>query len=147
MALLIDMIILLLLLGTLTYAFLVDRRVRTLMVALKALEPVVDQFSLAVDRTEDSVKSLRAGGAVRSAAKRDDEPPLTRAGALGTGLPASASATSAAMPTGGTPELVFRSVRRAGPAAVAQLPPGMARITGKADLVRDFFDTIRSREA
>jgi len=147
MALLIDMIILLLLLGTLTYAFLVDRRVRTLMAALKALEPVVNQFSSAVDRTEDSVKSLRAEGAARSASKREDEPPLTRAAAQGQGQTSSAPAPSAMLPTGGNPDLVFRSVRMPAPSGPAQLPPGMARVTGKADLVRGFFDTIRSREA
>ncbi|MFU8863102.1 MAG: flagellar motor switch protein [Rhodobacterales bacterium] len=140
MALLIDMIILLLLLGTLTYAFLVDRRVRTLMAALKALEPVVNQFSSAVDRTEDSVKSLRAEGAARTASKREDEPPLTRTAAQ---MPNQ----SAHSPAGSTPDLVFRSVRMPARATPAQLPPGMARVTGKADLVRGFFDTIRSREA
>lgn len=147
MALLIDMIILLLLLGTLTYAFLVDRRVRTLMAALKALEPVVTQFSSAVDRTEDSVKSLRAEGAARSAAKREDEPPLTRAAAQGPNQTTPAPMTSAGSPTGGNPDLVFRSVRMPASSGAAQLPPGMARVTGKADLVRGFFDTIRSREA
>ena len=113
MALLIDMIILLLLVGTLAYAFLVDRRVRALMAAMQALEPVVDQFSSAVDRTENSV---------------------TRA--------SSASASQ------GTPESaqVFVSTRAAAEAPT-QLPPGMARVTGKADLVRSFFDTVRSREA
>ena len=134
MALLIDMIILLLLVGTLAYAFLVDRRVRALMAAMQALEPVVDQFSSAVDRTENSVRSLRAKGAVRSGDKREDEPPLTRA--------------SSASTSQGTPESaqVFVSTRAAAEAPT-QLPPGMARVTGKADLVRSFFDTVRSREA
>ncbi len=136
MALLIDMIILLLLMGTLGYAYLVDRRVRALVGALKALEPVVDQFSVAVDRSENSVRSLRAEGAARTATKRNDEPPLTRM--------VSAASGEAQGEVGA--DLVFRSVRMPS-ASPAQLPPGMARVTGKADLVRSFFDTIRSREA
>lgn len=136
MALLIDMIILLLLVGTLAYAFLVDRRVRTLMEAMQSLAPLVDQFSLAVDRTENSVKTLRAETTARAAPKRDEEPPLTRSAA--TGNPAPRAAEEA--------DVVFRSARKA-PSAPAQLPPGMARVTGKADLVRGFFDAIRSREA
>ena len=94
MALLIDMIILLLLMGTLGYAYLVDRRVRALVGALKALEPVVDQFSVAVDRSENSVRSLRAEGAARTAAKRNDEPPLTRMVS-----PASGEAQGKSVPT------------------------------------------------
>jgi hypothetical protein len=128
MAMLIDMMILLLLVGTLAYAFLVDRRVRALMVAMRALEPVVDQFSLAVDRTETSVRHLRA------TAKREDEPPLTRASA------------ATAPRAGGAGEQPSPPAQPTG-AAPAQLPPGMARVTGKADLVRSFFDTVKGREA
>jgi hypothetical protein len=177
MALLIDTMILLLLIGTLAYAFLVDRRVRTLMVALQALEPVVSQFSEAVDRTETSVKSLRAEGAARPPARREEEPPLTRAAAASgrtasdiagsgvtgsgvthAGIAPAAPAVSAASAAPGVSDtdIVFRSVRMAaarpgstatGSPATATLAPGMARITGKSDLVRGFFDTIRSREA
>jgi type II secretory pathway component PulM len=137
MALLIDMIILLLLVGTLAYAFLVDRRVRALMAAMQSLEPLVDQFSSAVDRTENSVRSLRAEGAARATPKREEEPPLTRA---------AAAASSAIPQASDKPDTVFSTAR---PTAQdgAHLPPGMARVTGKADLVRSFFDTVRSREA
>lgn len=142
MDVLIDVIILVLLLGTLVYACLVDRRVRALMTAMQALEPVVTQFATAVDRTETSVKSLRAEAtraeATRAAQRREDEPPLTRANAGAAPTP-TAPAEGKAMP-------VFRSARGPVPEAV-QLPPGMARVTGKSDLVRSFFDTIRSREA
>ena len=144
MDVLIDVIILVLLLGTLVYACLVDRRVRALMAAMQALEPVVTQFATAVDRTETSVKSLRAEAtraeATRAAQRREDEPPLTRANAGAGAAPTpTAPAEGKAMP-------VFRSARGPVPEAV-QLPPGMARVTGKSDLVRSFFDTIRSREA
>lgn len=137
MALLIDMIILLLLVGTLAYAFLVDRRVRALMGAMQALEPMVDQFSSAVDRTETTVQSLRAA-TERAPVRREDEPPLTR-----TAAPALAAAAS-----GGAVKSrpAFRSASSPEP-AVSQLPPGMTRVSGKSDLVRSFFDTIRSREA
>lgn len=136
MALLIDATILLLLAGTLGYAFLVDRRVRALMAALRALEPVVGAFSEAVERSESSVRSLRA------AAPRVQDPPLRRpAPAAPAGEQAAPAGERAAPPASG---VAFRSTRAAGP---AQLPPGVARVTGKADLVRGFFDTIRSREA
>ncbi|MGC9370121.1 MAG: flagellar motor switch protein, partial [Paracoccaceae bacterium] len=60
MALLIDMLILLLLAGTLGYAFMVERRVRTLMAALKDLQPVVGELSSAVDKSENSVVALKS---------------------------------------------------------------------------------------
>ncbi len=138
MALLIDLVIMLLLIGTLVYASLVDRRVRALMSAMQSLAPLVDQFSAAVDRTEDSVKSLRTETTNRAASKRDEEPPLTRTAAM----PPAQQAEEAAM---------FRSSRMAeqpdAAAQLAQLPAGVARVSGKSDLVRSFFDSVRSREA
>lgn len=56
---LIDLIVLALLVGTLAYAALVDRRVRALMAALQALRPAVDALSEAADRAEGSVTALR----------------------------------------------------------------------------------------
>lgn len=117
MALLIDMIILLLLAGTLGYAYLVDRRVRAMMAALQSLGPLVGEFSAAVDRSESTVRSLQAVPDTRAAAPRADEPRLTR--------------THAA---------------QARPGA-AQMPLGMTRVSNKADLVRGFFDTARSSGA
>lgn len=136
MALLVDTVILLLLAGTLGYAFLVDRRVRALMAALRGLEPVIGQFSAAVDRTESSIKHMQADTALRSGAKRGDEPRLTR--------PASAQSTTAPQNVARAPQ-----TQPAQPLAqaVTDLPPGMARVTGKADLVRGFFETVRSRGA
>lgn len=136
MALLIDATILLLLGGTLGYAFLVDRRVRALMAALQALEPVVGAFSEAVDRSESSVRALRG-----TPAKRAEEPPLTRAATQPAPAVAVAPATA---PQAGAAGIAFRSAR---PEAPTLLPPGVARVTGKSDLVRGFFDTVRSREA
>lgn len=90
MSQLIDALILLLLAGTLAYAFLVDRRVRGLIAMLHELQPIVGQFSAAVDRSENSVNALRdvaeglADDAARPApaaerAKKDDaRPGVTR---------------------------------------------------------------------
>lgn len=132
MALLIDISILLLLAGTLGYAFLVDRRVRGLMAALRALEPVVGAFSEAVDRTETSVRALRADAPPRPAPNRIDEPVLTRT-----------PAPHATPQAEGATELTFQSTRSAAP----PLPPGMTRVTGKSDLVRGFFETARGTGA
>ncbi|WP_439561833.1 flagellar motor switch protein [Roseinatronobacter sp.] len=136
MALIIDLVILLLLAGTLGYAFLVDRRVRALMSALRGLEPVVGQFSAAVDRSENSVKSMQIDTPVFSTARREKEPRLTRPGAS-----AVAAALSAANGAAGSDKKDLPD--RTAP----EMPPGMARVNGKADLVRGFFETVRSRNA
>ena len=56
---LIDILIIVLLVGTLVYAFILDRRVRALMAALKEMEPMVGAFSNAVDQSARSVEDLR----------------------------------------------------------------------------------------
>ncbi|WP_238372818.1 flagellar motor switch protein [Heliomarina baculiformis] len=120
MSLLIDILILALLAGVLGYAYLVDRRVRNLVAVLRDLEPVVGQFSAAVDKSEDSVaamksvtESLQEQKAAAAAVPRQTETPS------------------------------FHSIR---PTAQKK-PAGVASVTGKADMVRSFFDTVRSREA
>lgn len=60
MPLVIDLIMLVLLVGTVAYAFLVERRVRALMQVLTELEPMVGEFSAAVDKSESSVGMLRS---------------------------------------------------------------------------------------
>ena len=60
MALMIDTLILLLLFGILTYAWIVDRRVRRLTKILRELAPLVGEFSQAVDKSENSAAALRA---------------------------------------------------------------------------------------
>jgi len=122
MALLIDMLILLLLAGTLGYAFMVERRVRMLMGALKELQPVVGELSSAVDKSESSVVALKSVA--------------ERVAAEAPRAPAEQPADSNA--------LAFRSVRaprRSGPAA------GVTSLGGKSDLVRSFFEAARSRGA
>ena len=124
MALLIDMLILLLLAGTLGYAFMVERRVRTLMAALKDLQPVVGELSSAVDKSESSVVALKAVAEhVAAEAPRATPSPERNAEAN---------------------TVAFRSVRaprRSGPAA------GVTSLGGKSDLVRSFFEAARSRGA
>jgi hypothetical protein len=60
MPLVIDLLMLVLLVGTVGYAFLVERRVRALMQVLTELEPMVGEFSAAVDKSESSVGMLRS---------------------------------------------------------------------------------------
>ncbi|WP_212522777.1 flagellar motor switch protein [Actibacterium sp. MT2.3-13A] len=124
MALLIDTLILLLLAGTLGYAFMVERRVRTLMAALKELQPVVGELSNAVDRSESSVVALK------SVAEK---------------VAADAPRPAAPQPeaAGGGSTLTFRSVRA--PRRVAGA--GVTSLGGKSDLVRSFFEAARSRGA
>lgn len=60
MALMVDSMILLLLFGILTYAWIVDRRVRRLTKIMGELAPLVGEFSQAVDKSESSAAELRA---------------------------------------------------------------------------------------
>ncbi|KAF0674627.1 flagellar motor switch protein [Profundibacterium mesophilum] len=122
MALLIDGMILLLLAGTLGYAFLVDRRVRTLMEALRELQPMVGKFSAAVDRSEHSLSALKsATSQVNDAARAVRE---------------EAAETAAAAPV----------QNEAQPAAPAAPRAGSTTVAGKSDLVRSFFESARKRE-
>lgn len=118
MSYLIDLLILGLLAGTLGYAFIVDRRVRKLMNVLREMEPMVGKFSEAVEKTEDSVSLLK------QVSDRVRNP----------------------MPTFQHSEkdsgevVSFRTSREK-----AQKPAGVTKVTGKADLVRGFFETAGSR--
>lgn len=78
----IDLIVLALLVGTLAYAALVDRRVRALMAALEELRPAVAALSEATDRAQGSVAALRSAadgiasgeGTAKEAASEPDRP-------------------------------------------------------------------------
>lgn len=54
-----DLFIIALLLGAIGYGWYVSRKVQVLMAALKEMEPLVQEFSNAVDKTEDSVNQLK----------------------------------------------------------------------------------------
>jgi cell division ATPase FtsA len=109
---LLDLAIIALLVGAVGFGLVIDRRVKRLTAALRELEPAVQHFSSAVDRSVASVTTLKTETRATQA-----QPPLRRAAAP-------ARSTAGLDMTGGT-----------------------ARIEGKADLVRSFFDTMRSREA
>ncbi|MBU0778835.1 MAG: flagellar motor switch protein, partial [Alphaproteobacteria bacterium] len=59
MSAVIDIVIMVLLVGTLTYAVILDRRMRKLMATLRDMEPMVTAFSNAVDQTTRSVEDMR----------------------------------------------------------------------------------------
>jgi len=122
MSFVIDLVILALLVGTLAYAWLVDRRVHKMMGALRELEPMIGTFSEAVDRSESTLTGLRAARETAAAPGAREhvrqEPKAPR------------------------PEGAFRT-RRERPVR----PADATKVTGKSELVRGFFDTVRQREA
>ena len=69
---LIDLAIIALLAGTIGYAWLIDRRVRALMTALRDIAPMVSAFSEAVDRSEHAAERMR-GVAERAPAPEEPE--------------------------------------------------------------------------
>ena len=131
MSLLIDLVILALLVGVLGYAVLVDRRVRRLVAVLREMEPMIDDFSAAVDKSETSVSAMKS-------LTRTFETRAAREALDGRG---DGRADGRADGRGEGP--AFRTSRQPEPRPTA----GVASVTGKADLVRGFFDTVRSREA
>lgn len=54
-----DIVIIVLLAGSIGYGWYVSRKVQVLMAALQQLEPLVEQFSTAVDKSEESVHQLK----------------------------------------------------------------------------------------
>ncbi|APZ50455.1 flagellar motor switch protein [Salipiger abyssi] len=113
----IDIAILVLLVGTMAYAWVVDRRVRLLMSVLKDMEPMIGTFSAAVDRSESTVSALRSAGQPPVEETRQERAPTRE-------------------------EPSFRT-RRERPTR----PVGATSVPGKSELVRGFFETVRQREA
>ncbi|GGG67821.1 hypothetical protein GCM10011415_13630 [Salipiger pallidus] len=122
MSFVIDVAVLVLLVGTLGYAWVVDRRVRKLMVVLREMEPMIGSFSQAVERSESTVSALRAAREAQPRARTE-----TR----------SETRTEAARK-----EPAFRSSRER-----PSRPPEATPLNGKSELVRGFFETVRQREA
>lgn len=54
-----DALIILMLSGGIVFAYIVNKRVKRLMTLLHELEPAVQQFSLAVDKSEASVAQMQ----------------------------------------------------------------------------------------
>lgn len=128
MSLIIDVVILVLLLGTLGYAFVVDRRVQKLMRALHELEPLIGDFSAAVDRSEGTVSRLKSlSQAVQAPFTHKRQPAAPR--------PEPEAAPRRADPA-------FSTVRDQ-----PERPVKANSIPVKSDLVRGFFETVKSREA
>ena len=109
-----DILIIVLLAGSVGYGVMISRRVNRLMASLEELEPLVREFSEAVDKSESSVNALRDN--------------------LAEGLAAQDSAAE------GAEEAPAFSSRRQ---AQSRLP-GVQVVRGKQDLVRRFFETSRS---
>jgi len=110
-----DIFIIALLLGAIGYGWYVSRKVQVLMAALKEMEPLVKEFSSAVDKTEDSVHQLKLNleeprQPERMAAVEDEEE-----------------------------EPMFATRRQP-----AHKIPGARVVRDKQDLVRRFFETSRS---
>lgn len=127
----IDIAIGVLLVVAIGFGVVLDRRVRRLTRVLAELRPAIDDYSIAVDRSEDTVVKLRsAAGPHPSLGRERDreraEPRVEK--------PASAS------------PFTFRS-RRSEPEPAPAGANGVAQIDGKSALVRSFFETARSREA
>ena len=115
MAAIIDSVIILLLIGSITYGYLVSRKVRLLMVTLRELEPLVDEFSSAVDKSQTSVAQMRETIEVSEKAPEPE------------------AATAPA------PEKAAFSTRRAAPPTPEI--PGLRHVRNKKELVRAFFDS------
>ncbi|QFT47375.1 hypothetical protein FIU97_12375 [Roseivivax sp. THAF40] len=122
----IDVIIVVLLLVAIGFGLILDRRVRRLTKALHDIKPTVDDFSIAVDRSEDTISAMRNDASSQTPPRPTPkvEPKVERP----FGLPS------------------FRSSRTE-TAQAAGLSVDVANVDGKADLVRSFFETARGRQA
>jgi hypothetical protein len=127
---LIDSIIIILLIGTLVYAFILDRRVRALMATLREMGPMVGQFSSAVDQSAKSVENLR--DLSLSVRTRPAEPPLR------------AQKPPVEDPPATSPQSPLQ--RRAEQIKSRTPVRGQTPVRGKSDLVRTFFDMSKERE-
>ena len=123
-AMIIDGVIVLLLAGSLIYGYRVSRKVQILMQTLRELEPLVDQFSFAVDKSEASVNNMRAS--------------ITEAERKAETRPRDAYDEPEAAPSMHMPFL-----RKS-----KQEPefPGVKVVRDKSDLVKRFFEASRSEQ-
>ncbi|GAA6209886.1 hypothetical protein NBRC116601_31790 [Cognatishimia sp. WU-CL00825] len=112
-----DMVIIVLLAGSIGYGWYISRKVQVLMAALQELEPLVNAFSTAVDKSEESVNQLKLNleepqqpvSTQHMLAEEDDDEPMF-------------------------------ATRRAPEHKI----PGVQVVRNKQDLVRRFFDASRS---
>lgn len=110
-----DVLIIALLVCSIGYGYLVSRRVQTLMKVLENLEPLVGEFSQAVDKSEASVSEMR----------RNLEDEVAHAdGSTDQGAETAKEAPAFSSWRGGKRKL-----------------PGVQVVRNKQDLVRRFFES------
>ncbi|MEH6655749.1 flagellar motor switch protein [Loktanella salsilacus] len=131
MSAVIDIVIMVLLVGTLTYAVILDRRMRKLMATLRDMEPMVTAFSNAVDQTTRSVEDMRdLSEAARHAVAAAQEVPKSTPKTIRTSTL-----------TDQTPAQQRAARLRANEPVQWQTP-----VPGKSELVRTFFDITKERK-
>lgn len=106
--------ILTLLIGAIGYTYLMDLKVRKLLVALKELEPMVGQFSKAVEQSETSLEKFKQATTLNSAEET-----------VG--------------PTNKREQLTFETNRKP-----RQTQVGQISLSGKSELVKSFFETAEN---
>ncbi len=118
----IDGFIIVLLAGAIGYGFMISTKVRRLMAVLEELEPMVEAFSNAVDKSETSVEAMKDNLDAQQAATQ-----------------AEADAGYAVDISPQEDAQTFSSSR-----GQAVRMPGMQIVKDKKDLVRMFFEASRS---
>lgn len=130
MTIIINGMILLLLVGAIGYTYLVDSRVRKLLLTLKELEPMVGQFSKAVEQSQSSLEKFKNATKQKApTVKAKQKAPTVKA----------ANKTSNAAVSENT--LTFETSRKP-----KQKPIGQISSLGKSELVRSFFATAETSE-
>lgn len=118
----VDGLIIILLAATMAYGFVISWKVQRLMAMLKDLEPLVVAFSNAVDKSEESVETMRAnldGSATQQQAKMRE--------------------TMAEEPTPEEDKPTFASRR-----VQRQKMSGVQVVRDKKEMVRMFFEATRA---
>ena len=123
-ALIVDGIIVILLAGSIAYGYRVSKKVQVLTQVLRDLEPLVEQFSFAVDQSEASVNSMKESISDAERVERR-----------------SAAKNMAAQETPRGSDMPFLHRSRAKPDF-----PGVNVVRDKSDLVKRFFELSRSEQ-
>lgn len=120
-----DTVILVLLMGSILYGWLISRRVQRLMDVLRDMEPLVNSYSAAVDQSASAVTEMKTQ--IELAEKQEQA-----------ALAAQAQEQEAPEPE----DASFVSQRAA---ARPRNVPGLQRVGGKQELVRMFFQSTEAR--
>ena len=111
-----------LMVGAIVYIFLVDLRVRKLLAALNELEPMVGNFSDAVDRSETSLEKFK-------------EADVDKISSIKT-------ADNTGEDSEGEKNVIFKKKQN-----LMKSQVGWVSLPGKSELVRSFFETARGQES